>query len=122
VIVSAAQRSAPGAPAGARGRREVRLPARFALPGRTPLHPGQFLATRFLEPLGINQTELAAALGVSRRRVNELIRGRRAITPDTAVRLALFFGNDAAFWMHLQVAWDMRAAARGVCPAPRRAP
>ena len=49
---------------------------------------------------------------MSRRRVNELINGRRAITPDTAVRLAMYFGNDAAFWMHLQVAWDMHAAVR----------
>jgi addiction module HigA family antidote len=79
---------------------------------RRPPLPGEFLATRFLKPLSITQTELAAALGVSRRRVNELINGRRAITPDTAVRLAMFFGNDAAFWMHLQVAWDMHAAVR----------
>jgi addiction module HigA family antidote len=69
-----------------------------------------FLDTRFLKPLGISQTELALALGVSRRRVNELINGRRAITPDTAVRLAAFFGHDPTFWMHLQVAWDMHAA------------
>jgi addiction module HigA family antidote len=74
--------------------------------------PGEFLDTRFLKPLAITQTDLALALGVSRRRVNELINGRRAITPDTAVRLAMFFGNDAAFWMHLQVAWDMHAAVR----------
>jgi addiction module HigA family antidote len=87
-------------------------PARLSLPGRTPPHPGQFLESRFLKPLGITQTELAQALDVSRRRVNELINGRRGITPDTAVRLAVFFGNDAAFWMHLQVAWDMRNAVR----------
>ena len=84
----------------------------LALSSRRPPLPGEFLATRFLKPLAITQTELAAALGVSRRRVNELINGRRAITPDTAVRLAMFFGNDAAFWMHLQVAWDMHAAVR----------
>ena len=95
-------------------------PPRLALPGRMPPHPGQFLETRFLKPLGITQTELAAALGVSRRRVNELIRGRRAITPDTAVRLGIFFGNEAAFWMHLQVAWDMRAAARNVYSRSKR--
>jgi addiction module HigA family antidote len=65
-----------------------------------------------MRPLGITQTELAEALGVSRRRVNELVRGRRAITPDTAVRLAQFFRNDAAFWMHLQVAWDMHFAVK----------
>ncbi len=93
-------------------------PARLALSSRRPPHPGAFLETRFLKPLGISQTELAAALGVSRRRVNELINGRRAITPDTAVRLAMYFDNDAAFWMHLQVAWDMHAAVRGVV-APR---
>jgi addiction module HigA family antidote len=87
-------------------------PARLSLPGRTPPHPGHFLDSRYLTPLGISQTQLAHALGVSRRRVNELINGRRGITPDTAVRLAIFFGNDAAFWMHLQVAWDMRNAVR----------
>lgn len=89
-------------------------PAPVKLPGRTPPHPGQFLESRFLKPLSISQTELAAALGVSRRRVNELINGRRGITPDTAVRLAMYFRNDAAFWMHLQVAWDMHTAAREV--------
>jgi addiction module HigA family antidote len=102
----------PAARSAARGK--VARPPRFALPSRTPPHPGRFLETRFLTPLRITQTELAEALGVSRRRVNELIRGHRAITPDTAVRLAMFFGNDAAFWMHLQVAWDMRAAVRKV--------
>jgi addiction module HigA family antidote len=96
-------------------------PARLALSSRKPPHPGEFLETRFLEPMAISQTELAHALGISRRRVNELVNGRRAITPDTAVRLAMYFGNDAAFWMHLQVAWDMHAALRGVAaPRPRR--
>lgn len=79
-------------------------------PVRRPPHPGEFLHTRFLAPLRISQTDLAAALGISRRRVNELINGRRAITPDTAVRLAAYFGNEAAFWMQLQVAWDMHGA------------
>lgn len=105
---------APSAAAARRTRVSSGIPARFALPGRRPLHPGQFLDSRFLKPLAISQTALAEALGISRRRVNELIRGRRAITPDTAMRLALFFGNDAAFWMHLQVAWDMRLAQRTI--------
>lgn len=96
-------------------------PASLGVPARRPPNPGQFLETRFLKPLDITQTELAAALGVSRRRVNELVNGRRAITPDTAVRLGTYFGNDAAFWMHLQVAWDMHAAVRrAVTVAPRR--
>ena len=101
--------SRPSRPAPA-GRR--RPSAALALSTRRPPLPGEFLATRFLKPLSISQTELALALGVSRRRINELINGRRAITPDTAVRLAMFFGNDAAFWMHLQVAWDMHVAVR----------
>src|SRR5664279_1851138 len=87
---------------------------------RRPPAPGEFLETRFLKPLAITQTELAQALGVSRRRVNELVNGRRAITPDTAVRLAMFFGNDAAFWMHMQVAWDMHAAVRQIRSLQRK--
>jgi addiction module HigA family antidote len=77
-----------------------------------PPHPGQFLESRFMKPLGLNQAEFAQRLGVSRRRVNELLRGRRGITLDTAVRLARFFGNDAEFWMQLQLAWDIYAARR----------
>lgn len=77
---------------------------------RAPPHPGHFLETRFLKPLGITQQSLAAMLGVSRRRVNELIRGHRSITADTAVRLALFFGNEASFWMQLQTDWDLHHA------------
>ena len=84
------------------------------------LTPGAFLETRFLKPLAITQTELARSLGISRRRVNELINGRRAITPDTAVRLAMYFGNDVAFWMNLQVAWDMHAAVRQLRSAGRK--
>jgi addiction module HigA family antidote len=77
---------------------------------RVPPHPGHFLETRFLKPLGITQQSLALLLGVSRRRVNELIRGHRSITADTAVRLALFFCNEANFWMQLQTDWDLHHA------------
>jgi addiction module HigA family antidote len=79
---------------------------------RQPPHPGLFLETRYLKPLAISQQTLARELGISRRRVNEFIRGRRGITADTAVRLARFFGNDERFWMELQAAWDVHAAAR----------
>lgn len=96
-----------------------RRPARLALSSRRPPHPGEFLDTRYLKPLSISQTDLAEALGISRRRVNELVNGRRAITPDTAVRLAMYFDNEASFWMHLQVAWDMHVAMR---EATRRRP
>ncbi len=77
---------------------------------RAPVHPGRFLNTRFLTPGNISQDALAAALGISRRRVNELVCGKRAVTPDTAVRLALHFGTDVAFWLEMQFAWDLHQA------------
>lgn len=100
-----------------------RISARsLGLASRTPLHPGRFLDTRFLEPLAISQQDLASALGISRRRVNEIIRGRRGITPDTAVRLACYFRNDAAFWLELQLAWDLHAAIKNFRSPPKRTP
>ena len=89
-------------------------PSRAPRPGsrRAPVHPGYFLDSRFLKPLGITQQALATALGISRRRVNELIRGRRGITADTAVRLGRYFGNEATFWMQLQCDWDLYEAAK----------
>ncbi|MBI4808582.1 MAG: HigA family addiction module antidote protein [Nitrosomonadales bacterium] len=77
---------------------------------RAPVHPGQFLDTRFLQPGHISQDALAVALGISRRRINELVCGKRAVTPDTAVRLALHFGTDVAFWLEMQFAWDLHQA------------
>ncbi|NMG65189.1 HigA family addiction module antidote protein [Azoarcus indigens] len=85
-------------------------PAPSAL--RRPIHPGHFLETRFLIPARISQDALARALGISRRRVNELVRGRRAISPDTAVRLGRFFGTDPRFWTALQAQWDTFLAMR----------
>jgi addiction module HigA family antidote len=113
----AGETSAPPTAAGKTVRR--RLPAVTPMAGapgarlsakRAPPHPGHFLETRFLKPLGITQQSLAVMLGVSRRRVNELIRGHRSITADTAVRLAMFFGNEARFWMQLQTDWDLHHA------------
>ena len=69
-----------------------------------------------MQPLGLTQDSLARQLGISRRRVNELLRGRRGITPDTAVRLALLFGLEPAFWMGLQLHWDLYRE----CHAPPR--
>ncbi len=113
----------PAAGPGVRVPRAPAVPRRgsaLGMSSRRPPRPGEFLESRYLKPLSINQTELARALSISRRRVNELVNGRRAITPDTAVRLALFFGNDAMFWMHLQVAWDMHIALREMQAARRR--
>jgi len=82
--------------------------------GRGPVHPGYLLDTRYLKPLGLTQLALAEALGISRRRVNELVRGRRGMTPDTALRLAAYFRTEAEFWMQLQLAWDMHRTKRAL--------
>lgn len=63
-----------------------------------------------MRPLGLSQDSLARTLGISRRRLNEIIVGRRAISADTALRLALHFGQDARFWLHLQLEWDLYQA------------
>jgi len=77
-----------------------------------PVHPGCLLETHFLKPRRISQQALARELGISRRRVNELIRGHRGITPDTALRLALFFNTEPWFWMAMQMAWDIHRAVQ----------
>lgn len=71
------------------------------------VHPGEILNEEFLRPLGITQATLAERIGVSRRRINELVNGRRAITADTAKRLAKAFGTTAQFWMNLQSHHDL---------------
>lgn len=80
----------------------VRLPA-----NRSPSHAGDMLRREFLEPLGITQAELAKRIGVSYVRVNELVNGKRGVTPDTALRLARFFGMSVEFWLNHQLRWDM---------------
>jgi len=76
------------------------------VPLRTPVHPGRFLERQFLKPLGLTQGQAARLLGVSRRRLNEIVVGRRSLTADTALRCAMAFGLDASFWMALQSRWD----------------
>lgn len=83
---------------------------RFSRSSRSAPHPGSFIESRFLQPLCISQAELAQALGISRRRVNELIVGKRSITIDTAIRLAKFFRTDPEFWLTLQMRWDLYQA------------
>ena len=80
--------------------------------GPGPVAPRYFLDTRCLKPLGLTQLALADALGISRRRVNELVRGRRGVTPDTALRLAAYFRTEPEFWMELQLAWDIHQTRR----------
>jgi len=74
---------------------------------RKPTHPGEMLLEEFLTPLGLTQRDLADSIHVPYQRVNEIIHGRRGITPSTALRLARFFGMSADFWMNLQLRWDL---------------
>lgn len=82
------------------------------VPLRAPIHPGRFLERQYLLPLALSQTKAAELLGVSRRRVNELIMGHRAMSADTAVRCAMVFGTSATFWLGLQARWDAWQAWR----------
>ncbi|MGQ0570395.1 MAG: HigA family addiction module antitoxin [Armatimonadota bacterium] len=94
-----------------RGRRrplvQRRLPSRLP-----PTHPGEMLLEEFLKPLGISQSAFAIRLGVSFPRLNEIIRRKRAVTPDTALRLARVTGMSADFWLGLQQDWDLWHALR----------
>jgi len=74
---------------------------------RPPTHPGEMLFEEFVKPLGLTQTELARRLGVSYPRLNEIIKGRRSVTPDTALRLSHVLGMSADFWLGLQQDWDL---------------
>lgn len=74
----------------------------------TSIHPGEILDEEFLKPMGISQSRLARDIDVPHRRVNEIVLGKRGITPDTAMRLAIYFGTTAEFWMNLQTTYDLR--------------
>ena len=75
-----------------------------------PVHPGEVLREDFLVPLGLSANALAKALAVPAPRVNDIVRERRGITADTAMRLARYFGGDARSWLNLQAAYDLRLA------------
>lgn len=73
----------------------------------SPVHPGEVLLEEFLVPLGLSQSSVARSIGVSPRRINEIVHGTRRVTADTAVRLSLFFGNSATFWLGLQMEFEL---------------
>ena len=72
-----------------------------------PVHPGEILLTEFLEPLGVSQYQLAKAVDVPARRINEIVHGQRRISADTALRLSRYFGTSERFWMNLQARYDL---------------
>jgi len=77
-----------------------------------PIHPGEVLREEFLEPLGLSAHALAQALRVPAPRVNDLVRERRSVTPDTALRLARYFDTSPQFWLNLQASYDLKIAFR----------
>jgi len=79
-----------------------------------PIHPGEILMEDFIEGFGITQNRLAVAIGVSPRRINEIVHGERGITADTAIRLARFFGTSDEFWMNLQSHYELRLERRAL--------
>jgi addiction module HigA family antidote len=93
--------------------------------GMRPIHPGEVLLEDFLKPLGLSANALAKALRVPAPRINDVVRRRRRVSADTAMRLARYFGGDARSWLNLQTAYDLRVAeisnakrvAREVSPA-----
>ncbi|MCB0098829.1 MAG: HigA family addiction module antidote protein [Caldilineaceae bacterium] len=93
-----------------------------------PVHPGEILLEDFMKPLGLSQYRLAKGMNVYPRKINEIVQGKRAITADTALRLAHFFGTSAEVWMNLQAHYDLEVArdeleervAEEVTPLPRR--
>jgi addiction module HigA family antidote len=72
-----------------------------------PVHPGEILMEEFLEPMGISQYRLSKDIGVPPRRINEIVHGKRAISPDTALRLARYFAMTDTFWSNLQAHYDL---------------
>jgi addiction module HigA family antidote len=75
-----------------------------------PAHPGDVLRENFLKPLGMSQYALAKAIAVPQIRISEIVNGKRAITPDTALRLARYFKTSAEFWMGMQTTYDLETA------------
>ena len=92
----------------------VRIPTH-----RVPTHPGEMLLLEFLLPMSLSQKNLADGIHVPYQRVNELVRGRRGVTPSTALRLARFFGTSPDFWLNLQLRWDIYHAQQSEASALR---
>lgn len=87
---------------------------------REPTHPGEMLQEEFLKPMGLSQRELADGIHVPYQRVNELVNGRRGVSPRTALRLGKFLGTSAEFWLNLQQRRDLFLAARSEGPTLRK--
>jgi len=78
----------------------------------SPIHPGEILFEDFMKPLGLSQYRLAQDIGIASIRISQIVKGRRAITVDTAMRLARYFGTSAAVWLRLQIRYDLEVAEK----------
>src|SRR5437762_11402951 len=85
-----------------------------------PITPGEILLEEFLNPLGISQSKLARDLSVPVGRVNDIVQGKRAITPDTALRLSIYFNMTPEFWMNLQSHYNLKLAKQNLLPKIER--
>ena len=85
-----------------------------------PIHPGEFLREDFMQPLGLSANALALALRVPVTRISEIVRQRRGITVETAMRLGRYFGTTADFWLNMQKAWEIAIAQKELLPTIRR--
>ncbi len=85
-----------------------------------PVHPGEVIRHDYLEPLDMSQYARAKALGITQARLGEIVRGKRAITPDTALRLARYFGTSAEFWSGMQAQYDLETAREALAAAIAR--
>jgi len=83
----------------------IRLPT-----NRAPTHPGEMLLEEFLKPMDVTQSELADKAKIPFQRVNQIVKGKRSVTPDTALRLAKVLNTSVDFWLNLQLAWDLYEA------------
>ena len=88
--------------------------------GMRPIHPGEILREDYLEPLNLSVNALANALRIPATRLHEIVKERRTVTPDTAIRLARYFGGDAQSWLNLQSAYDLRIAEQEILAAIER--
>jgi antitoxin HigA-1 len=85
-----------------------------------PVTPGDILKEEFLAEYGLSQNQLSQAIGISPNRIAEIVNNRRRITADTAVRLSLYFGNSAGFWMNLQTNYDLKLADKALDASEKR--
>lgn len=101
-------------PTRSRARTTIEAPRSVLSLRRPPTHPGEMLLEEFLKPSGLTQAEAARRMAMPLNRLNEVVRGKRGVTADTALRLARLLGTSAELWLNLQIDWDLWHAAKAM--------